>query len=110
MKLLVAVVQAKDADGLVGALAERGYQTTQIDSAGGFLRESNVTLLAGVQEQHVADVLRIVRERCEARSRLVNPLMPIVEPTEFFVPGPVEVRIGGATVFVLAVERYERVA
>lgn len=110
MKLILAVVQAKDADALVRTLAERGFQSTRIDSAGGFLRESNVTLMAGVQEKHVADVLRIVRDSCQARARLVNPLMPILEPTEFFVPGPVEVLVGGATVFVLGVERYERVA
>lgn len=109
MKLVLAVVQMRDAEALIGSLVDQGYQATQIDSAGGFLRESNVTLLVGVQEAHVVDVLRIVRERCQARSRLVNPLMPIAEPTEFFVPAPVDVQVGGATVFVLAVERYERI-
>ena len=110
MKLIVAVVQAKDAEGLVAALGARGFQATQINSAGGFLRESNVTLLMGVQESYVAEVLRIVRQHCQARSHFVNPLMPISEPSEFYVPSTVEVRVGGATVFVLAVERYERVA
>jgi uncharacterized protein YaaQ len=110
MKLVVAVVQAKDADGLVRALTERGFQATQINSAGGFLRESNVTLLIGVQETYVAEVMRIVRQHCHARLRYVNPLMPILEPAEFHVPSPVEVQVGGATIFVLAVERYERVA
>jgi len=31
-----------------------------------------------------------------------------VEPGEFFMPYPVEVQVGGATVFVLPVERFER--
>jgi uncharacterized protein YaaQ len=110
MKLIVAVVQAKDADDLLGALTERGFHATQINSAGGFLRESNVTLLLGVQQSYVAEILRTVRERCQARTRFVNPLMPIVEPAEFHVASPVEVQVGGATVFVLDVERYERVA
>ncbi len=110
MKLVVAVVQAKDADALVQALTERGFGATEIDSAGGFLRESNVTLLVGVQETYVAEVLRIIRRTCHARTRFVNPLMPIMEPAEFYVPDPVEVQVGGATVFVLGVERYERVA
>jgi uncharacterized protein YaaQ len=74
------------------------------------LRERNVTLLVGVQETYVAEVLRIVKQSCEARSHYVNPLLPIVEPAEFYVPNPVEVRVGGATVFVIPVERYERVA
>lgn len=110
MKLVVAIVQARDADGLVQSLADRGFLTTQINSAGGFLRESNVTLLIGVQEAYVADVVRLARQQCHARTRFVNPLMPILEPAEFYVPSPVEVQVGGATVFVLNVERYERVA
>ena len=110
MKLIVAVIQVKDVDSVVQALSERGFSTTIIDSAGGFLRESNVTLLLGVSETYVADVMRIVRESCQARTHFVNPLMPIAEPAEFYVPTPVEVRVGGATVFVVGVERYERVA
>lgn len=110
MKLVVAVVQAKDVEGVVRSLLERGFEATQINSAGGFLREQNVTVLIGVQETHVAEVVRLIRQTSHARTRYVNPLMPILEPAEFFVPSPVEVQIGGATVFVLPVERYERVS
>lgn len=110
MKLIVAVVQGRDADSLVESLAEQGFPATRIDSSGGFLRESNVTLLVGVHDQAVVDVVRTVRASCKSRTRYVNPLMPIVEPAEFHVASPVEVRVGGATVFVLNVERYERVA
>ncbi len=109
MKLVVAVVQGKDAEALLSALTEAGHRATQINSAGGFLRESNVTLLIGVQDSAVVDVLRIIRENCHSRTRFVNPLMPIMEPGEFYVPNPVEILIGGATVFVLAVSRFERV-
>jgi len=109
MKLIVAVVQVHDADGLIRALTARGFRSTRINSGGGFLREGNVTLLIGVQSTYVADALRIVREQCQFRTRYVNPLMPIVEPGEFFMASPVEVRVGGATVFVLDVERYERI-
>ena len=110
MKLVIAVVQARDADELMRALSGRGFGATQIDSAGGFLRERNATLLIGVQDEYMAEVLRIVERTCHARTRFVNPLMPIMEPAEFYVPNPVEVQVGGATVFVLGVQRYERVA
>lgn len=110
MRLVIAVVQAKDADGLLEVLTRRGFRATRIDSAGGFLRERNVTLFVGVQEAHVAEVLRLVKQSCHARTQFVNPLMPIVEPGESYVANPVEVQVGGATVFVLAVERYERIA
>lgn len=110
MKLVVAVVQARDADELLRALSARGFRATRIDSSGGFLRESNATVLIGVQESYAAEVLRIIRQSCHARTRFVNPLMPIVGPGEFYVASPVEVEVGGATVFVLNVDRYERIA
>lgn len=110
MKLVVAVVQSRDAESLVQALTEQGFFATQINSSGGFLRESNVTVLIGVQEVAVPDVIRLVRENGHARTRYVNPLMPLLEPSEFHVAAPVEVHVGGATIFVLDVERYERVA
>lgn len=110
MKLIIAVVQARDAEGLLRVLSRRGFRATRVDSAGGFLRESNVTLFIGVQDTYVGDVLRVIRECCHARTHFVNPLMPIAEPAEFYVANPVEVEVGGATTFVLNVERYERIA
>jgi uncharacterized protein YaaQ len=110
MKLVIAVVQERDVDDLGRALQERGIPYTQIASSGGFLRESNATLMMGVQSAVAPEVLRVLRDHSHARTRYVNPLMPIVEPAEFHVASPVEVAVGGATVFVLAVERYERIA
>jgi uncharacterized protein YaaQ len=110
MKLIVAVVQGKDADPLLQGLTSKGYRATQINSAGGFLRESNVTLLIGVPDEYVADVMQIVEENCHSRTQFVNPLMPIMEPGEFYMSNPVEVLVGGATVFVVNISRYERIA
>lgn len=110
MKLIFAVIQGKDAEGLLDALRANGYQSTQINSAGGFLRESNVTVLVGVDDVEVPNVLRIVKQNCYSRTQYVNPLLPIIEPGEFYVPNPVEVQIGGATVFVLNVRHFERFA
>lgn len=110
MKLIFAVIQGKDSDSLLTALRENGYRSTQINSAGGFLRENNVTILVGVDDQYVPDVLRIVKENCYTRTQYVNPLLPIMEPGEFYVPNPVEVQVGGATVFVLNVRYSERIS
>lgn len=108
MKLVIVVIQGSDAEPLLGALTNRGFRATQINSAGGFLRERNVTLMIGVDAERVPEVRAAVKSNCHSRTRFVNPLMPIVEPGEFYVPNPVEVLVGGATMFVLTVERYER--
>jgi uncharacterized protein YaaQ len=108
MKLVVAIVHNEDAGVLVDALLEREYRATRLHSSGGFLKQSNATVMLGVEEEQVEDVLAIVRESCHSRTQIVNPMPPIMEPGEFFMPYPLEVEVGGATVFVMPVERFER--
>lgn len=101
MKLILAVVQHQDANGLVDALMAQQYRVTRISSEGGFLHEGNVTLMLTVDDEQVDTVIRIVRERCSTRVRYVSPIPPIAESGEFYPPAPLEVQVGGATVFVL---------
>ncbi len=108
MKLVVAIVHNEDAGALVDALLEREYRATRLHSSGGFLKQSNATIILGVDDDHVEAVMAIVRENCTSRTQVVNPMPPIMEPGEFFMPYPLEVEVGGATVLVLPVERFER--
>ncbi len=109
MKLIVAVVQDKDAIKLIEALMAKGYRATKLASTGGFLKEGNTTLLVGVNNHMVAEVLAIIKKMCKAREQLVTPLTPVGGPVDSYVPYPVEVVVGGATVFVLSVEQWEKV-
>lgn len=106
MKLVIAVVQGSDAEDVLDALHKGGFRATQINSAGGFLRISNVTFLIGVDDDQVPTVARIVGRNTNARRAFVNPLMPFasvsVEDADF---EPVRV---GASIFVLPVRRFER--
>lgn len=110
MKLIIVVVHVKEADELMRALVSRGFSATKVDTSGGLLRQGNVTLLIGVQEDVVPDALSVIKRYGQTQSRKVNPLLPIAEPGEVYVANPVEVQIAGATVFVVGVERYERIA
>jgi uncharacterized protein YaaQ len=109
MKLLVIIVTDPDADGLIRALVERGHAATKIGSTGGFLRRGNTTLLSGVAAEDVEGVIELVREVCPLRTELLTlGLTPFTG--ELPVAGaPVEVRAGGAVIFVLNVARFERV-
>jgi uncharacterized protein YaaQ len=109
VKLIFAIVHNEDAGALVDALLEHEYRTTRLQSSGGFLKQSNATIIVGVEDDKVADVMAIIRENCTSRTQIVNPMPPIMEPGEFFLPYPLEVEVGGATVFVLPVERSERI-
>ncbi len=108
MKLIVSIVHGDDADQLLQALREWGFRSTKINSSGGFLREGNATILVGTDESKVDDALSVIRQNCHRRTEFMNPLPPTAEPDESYLPNPVEVQVGGATIFVLDVERFER--
>ena len=108
VKLIVAIVHNEDAGTLVNALLDKEFRATRLHSSGGFLKQSNATIIVGVEDADVDEVMGIVRANCVSRTQVVNPMPPIMEPGEFFMPYPLEVEVGGATVFVLPVERFER--
>jgi uncharacterized protein YaaQ len=108
MKLVTAIVHSEDAGNLVDALLEKEFRATRLQSSGGFLKQGNATILVGVEDDQVDAVLEIVSANCHSRRQFVNPMPPIMEPGEFYMPYPVEVEVGGATVFVMPVERFER--
>jgi uncharacterized protein YaaQ len=108
VKLILAIVHNEDAGALLDALLEREHRATRLQSSGGFLKQSNATMVIGVEDDAVDSVLDIIRANCTSRKQIVNPMPPIMEPGEFFMPYPLEVLVGGATVFVLPVERFER--
>ena len=62
----------------------------------------------GTEDEKVKEVLGIIRENCHTRTQHVNPLPPVREPGDRYLPTPIEVEVGGATVFVINVDRFER--
>jgi uncharacterized protein YaaQ len=111
MKLILAVVQADDANRVVQALNEAGFRVTRIATQGAWLRRENATLLIGVEDAQVGDVLRVLRSHAQRRTATINvPAESSALDGMMNASGmPVEVEVGGATVFVLDVERVARV-
>lgn len=109
MKLIIAVVQGEDAQRTVQALNDKGITSTRISSSGGFLQQGNVTLLIGVAQSQVEVALDVIRESCKERSRYLSPAPTLAEPGEMFLAYPVEVQVGGATVWVVPVESFEKI-
>src|SRR5205085_5006910 len=88
MKMVVAIVHNEDAGLLVDALLEHEFRATRLHSSGGFLKQTNATVMLGVEDGEVDEVMGIVRESCHSRTQIVNPMPPIMEPGEFFMPYP----------------------
>lgn len=108
MKLIIAIVQDPDCASVVEGLTSRGYRATKLASTGGFLREGNATLLVGLEDDQVDDAVAVIARLARSRERIVTPLASAGAPMEAYAPYPVEVVVGGATLFVLDVERFER--
>ncbi len=107
MKAIVAVVQGEDNARLSSALRKNNIRFTTVDSTGGFLRERNATYLMGVDDSQTDKVLDLLAENCHTRAEYVSSYPSAFDPTEFYMPRPIEVQVGGATVWVLDVVYFE---
>lgn len=109
MKLVLAVVQDDDAGELVGRLVENKFSATKLASTGGFLKEGNTTLLIGVPAEKVDEVISIIKEICQSRKQTFTTPIPPTGSASVFIPYPIEVMVGGATIFVLDIDHFEKV-
>lgn len=109
MRLVLAVVQWTDVDALLSAFSESGIVATQIEGDAAVGRHGLGAIIAGVQDDQVPEVIALVHAVARGRRRYVEPLRPISERAEFWVPGPFEQVTGGASIYVLPVSRFERI-
>jgi uncharacterized protein YaaQ len=107
MKAVVAVVQGQDSIKLGNALRQKGIPFTTVDSTGGFLRERNSTFMLGMDDDQLQRVLDVISANCHTRSEYVSSYPSAFDPAEFYMPRPIEVQVGGASVWVLDVEYFE---
>jgi len=105
-KLLIVITSDDDAEKLIEKLLGRGYPATKVSSTGGFLRRGSATILSGIEAAEIDTVMEIIRTECKARVEMAPALampLPGIYPTP-----PTELRVGGAIIFVLPVERFEK--
>ena len=106
MKLIMAIVSNDDSARVSSKLTSGGFSVTRLATTGGFLMSGNTTLLIGTQDEKVDDAIAIISENSKKRSRMA--------PSSASYGGgmyssfPVEISVGGATIFVMHVERFER--
>ncbi|MDQ0177926.1 cyclic-di-AMP receptor [Bacillus chungangensis] len=108
MKLILAVVQDQDSNRLSSALVEYNFRATKLASTGGFLKSGNTTFIIGTEDIRVDKCLQVIQDNCKSREQLMAPVSPMGGNADSYVPYPVEVEVGGATVFVLPVEQFHQ--
>lgn len=106
MKMIIAIVQDEDSSRLISNLMNEGYSVTKLATTGGFLRAGNTTLLMGVNDDKLDGAIKIIEKVCKSRKQIAPSPSPIAGGTGAYVPYPIEVMVGGATVFVMDVEHF----
>ena len=108
MKLIYAIVRDEDGSRVMEQLNKNGFSVTKLASTGGFLRSGNTTLIIGTEEEKVDQVIGIIKEQCGPRKQIVVNPVPIAGVGNY-TSYPVSVDVGGATIFVMDVERSEKI-
>lgn len=106
MKLIIAIVSNDDCAKVQSELTKSGYSITKLSTTGGFLMSGNTTLICGTPADRVDKALSIIGEFSKKRTQMVPS--SAAYGVGMYTSFPVEVQVGGATVFVLDVERFEK--
>ena len=106
MKMLLAIINYDDSRAVMNALMKQGFSITKLATTGGFLRAGNVTVLIGLADDQVDAALETIRTHSHTRRQVIPTT---AELGMGMAPAmPVQVEVGGATVFVINVERFEK--
>lgn len=104
MKLVLAIVSDDDTNAVIKALYKEKFQTTKLATTGGFLSKGNSTLITGCDDNDVDKVIEIIGQQSKKRTEIVPTAAPF-DASEL-MSAPIEVTVGGATVFVLNVDQF----
>ena len=105
----MAIIHDEDAFHITDELNAKGFSVTKLASTGGFLRAGNTTLICGVTEERIPELTEVIEAKCKSRKQITSVNAMNVNVNESFSPYPVEVTVGGATIFVLNVDEFRKV-
>ena len=115
MQKLAIIIVNRDIEKAVSAqlIAEK-FVFTRLGSSGGFLRKKNSTLLIGLSEERIEKLTALLKAVASERSTLIPATGGSPLSAESGIPselplGAAPITMGGATLFIIPVDRVERV-
>ena len=111
MKMIMAILQKNDELQTIDELNTAGYFVTKLATSGGFLKGKNTTIMTVVEDEKVPEVLEIIRANSGERKTITyaNPALVSGQGSLGAAPTvPINIQVGGSTVFVLNVEQMEK--
>ena len=108
MKLIIAIVQDEDASRLLSTLMQQGFGVTKLATTGGFLKAGNTTLLLGVENSRLDEAIQAIESVCKSRKQISTAASTMIGGMTHgeYSSYPIEVTVGGATLFVLSIEQF----
>lgn len=106
MKMIFAVVSSDDASSVQKALIKEHFQATKLSSTGGFLMKGNTTFLIGAEDDKVQRIIEVIGNHSKQRKKIIPN--SVISEFGMLSTSPVEITVGGATVFVLNVEQFAK--
>ena len=104
MKMIIAIIGSEDADDLVYELNQHSFFVTKLSTMGGFLKKKSTTLMLGVEDERVEDAISIIKKNCPVPASSLYTQPPTMAgnccPTVNMTV-PMNMKVGGATVFVI---------
>ena len=111
MKLIIAIVQDEDASRLLSTLMQQGFGVTKLATTGGFLKAGNTTLLLGIEDSRLDEAIQAIESVCKSRKQISTAASTMIGGMTHgeYSSYPIEVTVGGATLFVLSVDQFLKV-
>ncbi|MGN1169345.1 MAG: cyclic-di-AMP receptor [Acutalibacteraceae bacterium] len=106
MKLVIAIINNDDSHKVLSQIGRAGFYATKLSTTGGFLKAGNLTLIMGVEDERLDELLALLKENCKRREEMTTALPDYA--SDMMTAVPVRITVGGATVFVLDVEQFHK--
>ncbi len=106
MKLVIAIVQDEDSSRLITTMMDEGFGVTKLATTGGFLKSGNTTLLIGLEDDRLEQCIGLIEKVCKSRRQIASSNIPMSGASTMYAPYPIEVTVGGATIFVMSVDQF----
>lgn len=104
MKLVIAIVSSDDANSVQKGLINEHFQATKLATTGGFLMKGNTTFLIGADDDKIDEIIKIIGNHSKIRKKIIPN--SVINEFGMLATTPIEVTVGGATIFVVNVDQF----
>lgn len=109
MKLMYIIVRQDNENDVMNTLIKNNYRITKLATSGGFLKRGNTTFISCCQDNEVQNAIDLIKNECGKRKRIqIDMPINVSSSAINYSAVPTQIEIGGATIIVTDVFKYEK--